>query len=935
MGRPVRSKRRVWRSDRALSVCSGSRRTISSAPCTPQHMFPFKRKAIPPNIVFSTSPARLPRRLRMRPASFSSKAMVCLQDQRGDCAAALTHPPRLPPHEVHQDELPQRHRVREIGLPAADGRDLLHEFHETPVARQHERVDHDPRAPAQRHLAIGGLEDLGIEAHRVHVDPAVGQRERRRLAVGDHDDLAHVLALRQQHAARQLEPFGGVRVVRPHLGAGQLGERDLLGGVVEQHHAQRIARELRADEVGEGERHFLGRREAVLAVQDHGVRAVEHEHRGRGRAVLGLVHHEVVVLEVDRHPQALALQRVRERGVHVEVERVTVLVGLADRLGLDAGGEVLGLVRPEARLADAAQEVLQGAVAEEIDALFGEVELHLLSRLFGHPARTEHRLLAGGHLGRLGHVQVALVDQLLNDLVEQLPQLALEIGVARRVAGRFAAQHLEHFGRQLARVHERLEDRLPQSVERAVGFFLAELAPERMRVRASGEARLEEEVGELIEQGLEVHGVGQLGEVAAVRRVFHRAPYPKYRAAASFPAMDGALSHRNFRLFFFGQGISLIGTWIQAVALGWLVLEITNSPFAVGLTQALRSLGVLLFTLYAGVVVDRVDKRRLIVWTQALQMLEALALAALVWTGRVTTSQVLVLALLFGIVNAFDIPGRQAFIAELVGKEDLMNAIALNSSKFNAARIVGPAVAGVLIGVAGVGMCFFLNGVSYVAVIAGLLAMRLLPFVKRPMPLSAWEGVRQAVAFIRGDTRVWVLVVLVAVFSVFGFPFIVLMPVVARDVLHTDARGYGLLMAAVGVGAMLGALGLALRGARVRKGTVLLQGGAAFGVLLVLFAAVRSVGVARALLALAGCAMIVTTALANTMLQTLVPDELRGRVMAFYAFVFVGMAPLGAFQAGLVAEHTGAPHAIALGGAGCLIAVLLAAWRVPALRRTA
>ena len=397
----------------------------------------------------------------------------------------------------------------------------------------------------------------------------------------------------------------------------------------------------------------------------------------------------------------------------------------------------------------------------------------------------------------------------------------------------------------------------------------------------------------------------------------------------------GALSHRNFRLFLVGQGISLIGTWMQSVALGWLVLDITNSPFAVGLTQALRSLGVLLFTLYAGVVVDRVDKRRLIVWTQALQMLEALALAMLVWTGRVTTWQVMVLAVFFGVVNAFDIPARQAFIVELVGKEDLMNAIALNSSMFNAARIVGPAVAGVLIGVAGVGMCFFLNGVSYVAVIACLFAMRLPPFVTRPMPSSAWEGVRQAVAFIRGDARVWALVALVAVFSVLGFPFIVLMPVIARDVLHTDARGYGLLMAAVGIGAMLGALGLAVQGPRVRKGVVLLSGGAAFGLLLVLFAAVRTIGVALALQALAGCAMIVTTALANTMLQTLVPDELRGRVMAFYAFVFVGMAPLGAFQAGLIAEHTGAPIAIALGGAGCLIAVGLAAWQVPTLRRTA
>jgi predicted MFS family arabinose efflux permease len=178
-------------------------------------------------------------------------------------------------------------------------------------------------------------------------------------------------------------------------------------------------------------------------------------------------------------------------------------------------------------------------------------------------------------------------------------------------------------------------------------------------------------------------------------------------------------------------------------------------------------------------------------------------------------------------------------------------------------------------------------------------------------------------------------VVLVAVFSVLGFPFLVLMPVVARDVLHTDARGYGLLMAAVGVGAMLGALGLAVAGRRVHKGRALLAGGAAFGALLALFAAARSVAGALALLALAGCAMIVTTALANTMLQTLVPDALRGRVMAFYAFVFVGMAPLGAFQAGLVAEHTGAPVAIALGGAGCLIAAGLAAWRVPALRRTA
>ena len=398
--------------------------------------------------------------------------------------------------------------------------------------------------------------------------------------------------------------------------------------------------------------------------------------------------------------------------------------------------------------------------------------------------------------------------------------------------------------------------------------------------------------------------------------------------------MTGALTHRNFRLFFFGNGISLIGTWMQSVALGWLVLELTNSAFAVGLNQALRSLGVLLFTLYAGTVVDRVDKRRLIVWTQVLQMVEALALALLVWTRTATTGQVMALAVLFGIVNAFDIPGRQAFIVELVGKDSLMNAIALNSAMFNATRIVGPAVAGVIIGVSGVGMCFFLNGVSYLAVIAGLLAMRLPPFVPRVVRHSAREGFRQAVAFIRSDARVSALVVLVAVFSVLGFPVLVLMPVVARDVIHTDARGYGLLMAAVGVGAMLGALALALAGHRVRKGAALLEGGAAFGVLLAGFAAARSLGVALLLLGLAGCAMIVTTALANTMLQAIVPDELRGRVMACYAFVFVGMAPPGAFLAGVVAEHRGAPTAIALGGIGCLIAMAVAAWQAPALRKT-
>ena len=395
----------------------------------------------------------------------------------------------------------------------------------------------------------------------------------------------------------------------------------------------------------------------------------------------------------------------------------------------------------------------------------------------------------------------------------------------------------------------------------------------------------------------------------------------------------GALAHRNFRLFFLGQGVSLIGTWMQNIAQGWLVLELTNSPFYVGLVSALGSLGVLLLTIYGGIVADRTDKHRLVVLTQSLSMLPALGLAALVWTKTVTAWHVAALAGLLGVVNAFDVPARQALIVELVGKEDLMSAIALNSSAFNAARVIGPAVAGAVIGALGVGICFFLNGVSYLAVIAGLLAMRLPRYERRPGGASAWAGLREVVAFIRSDRRVSTLVVLTALLSMFGFPFLPLMPVFARDVLHVGAGGYGVLMAAVGVGAMLGALAIAIRSRRIAKGRTLLIGGTAFGLLVAAFSASHWFPVSVGVLAVAGCAMIVNNALTNTLLQTLVPDQLRGRVMGFYSFVFVGLAPLGAFQAGVFAERFGAPWAVGTGAAVCAIAMAVAAWRVPELRR--
>ena len=371
----------------------------------------------------------------------------------------------------------------------------------------------------------------------------------------------------------------------------------------------------------------------------------------------------------------------------------------------------------------------------------------------------------------------------------------------------------------------------------------------------------------------------------------------------------GALAHRNFRLFFIGQGISLVGTWMQNVGEGWLILTLTNSPFYVGLTAALSSVGVLLFSLYAGVIADRTDKRRVIILMQVAFMLEAFTVSILVWTGVIAVWQVLVLATILGIASAFDIPMRQSFIVEMVGKDDLMNAIALNSSLFNAARVIGPAIAGVLIGTKGIAFCYFVNGLSYIAVIAGLLMMRLPPYSRPAKATSSWSGFREVLAYLKNDRKMRTLMLLTAIFSVFGFPYTTLF----RSV--------------------IGALAIALTSGHIkRRGRLMLVGGAAFGVMLMLFAASRVLWLAMPLLALTGCAMIINNSLGNTLLQTSAPDHLRGRVMGFYSFVFVGMAPFGAFLFGVVAEHVGVPTTLAAGGAIVMLAVMIVGWLVPEIR---
>ena len=388
-----------------------------------------------------------------------------------------------------------------------------------------------------------------------------------------------------------------------------------------------------------------------------------------------------------------------------------------------------------------------------------------------------------------------------------------------------------------------------------------------------------------------------------------------------------ALRHRNFRLFLFGQFVSQCGTWMQSVARGWLVLQLTNSAFAVGLVTTLGSLPILLFTLYGGVVAERENKHRLVVILQALMLLEALALGILTQLNIITVHWVMGLAVFYGLLAAFEVPTRQALISEIVGHEDLMNAIALNSSAFNVARMVGPAIAGVLIATVGMAACFFANAASYLAVVTGLLMMRMGPrAVAAAAP--ALEAMREGFQYVFGNRWPRALVTIIATFAVFGYSFMIMMPVFARDVLHLDAGGYGAIISAIGVGAALAAIFMAALGGRVRRGQLVLGSSMLFGLLLAGAALARGFWSAIVLFSVVGCLMTLNSIAANTTLQLEAPDRLRGRVMGFYSFVVLGMAPLGSLQAGWVAEHLGVRTSLALGGGICFVVAAGVGWAV-------
>jgi MFS family permease len=387
-----------------------------------------------------------------------------------------------------------------------------------------------------------------------------------------------------------------------------------------------------------------------------------------------------------------------------------------------------------------------------------------------------------------------------------------------------------------------------------------------------------------------------------------------------------ATRHRDFRLFLIGQFVSLCGTWIQTVAQGWLVLQLTNSAFAVGLVTALGSLPILLLTLYGGVLADRVNKRRFVLLLQSLMVIDGLLLGILTLLDLVTVHWIIGLAIFYGTLSAFEVPTRQSLIADIVPRKDLLNAIALGSSAFNVARVIGPALAGLLISTVGLAACFLVNAASFLAVIASLLVMRI---DTRPAPSTVphGEALREGVRYILGNPWPRAILTIVATFAIFGFSFVTMMPVFARDVLHVDAGGYGAMVSSVGLGAAVAALFMAAAGGRVPQPLLVLGSAVSFGLVLTAAALAPGFWSAASLFTLAGSLMAFSGIAANNMLQSEAPDYLRGRVMGFYAFTVLGMAPFGSFQAGWVAEHFGVRAAIGLGGTVCFVVAAIVAWR--------
>jgi MFS family permease len=410
------------------------------------------------------------------------------------------------------------------------------------------------------------------------------------------------------------------------------------------------------------------------------------------------------------------------------------------------------------------------------------------------------------------------------------------------------------------------------------------------------------------------------------------------KSASSFESMIRALRHRNFRLFFFGQGTSMIGTWMTRVATGWLVFRLAGpeSAFLLGVVGFVGQVPSFFLTPFSGVLVDRWNKHHVLVVTQILSLIQSALLAVVAFRGEAgmtTISIVIVLSLFQGMINAFDMPARQSFLVEMVAhKADLANAIALNSSLVNAARLIGPSLAGVLIALAGEGWCFLVDAISYVAVVLALLAMRLPRRTETRTPAPIWLGLKEGFRYVFGFAPIRTILLLLALISFMGMPYTVLLPIFAQDILFGGPYALGFLSAASGVGALIGALALASRQTVIGLGRQIIISTLLFGVGLIGFAFSTNLWLSMGLMVVTGYGMMVQMAASNTILQTIVEEDKRGRVMSYYGMAFLGMTPFGSLFAGLLAGLIGPEKTVMIGGIACLAGGIFFALRLPYLR---
>ncbi|HKN65991.1 MAG TPA: MFS transporter [Gemmatimonadaceae bacterium] len=399
------------------------------------------------------------------------------------------------------------------------------------------------------------------------------------------------------------------------------------------------------------------------------------------------------------------------------------------------------------------------------------------------------------------------------------------------------------------------------------------------------------------------------------------------------PRLLRALRHKNYRLFFGGQSVSLIGTWITRVATSWLVYRLTGSALLLGVVGFCGQIPTLLLSPVAGVLVDRHDRHRILVITQVLSALQSLALALLALPGIITVGEILFLQVVQGVINAFDTPARQSFIVDMIeDRSDLPNAIALNSSMVNGSRIIGPSIGGIIIAAVGEGWCFMIDAISYVAVIASLIAMHVAKKPPREQNTRVVEELRAGFLYVTRSVPMRSALLLLALVATMGMPYTVLMPAIASGVLHGGAHTLGFLMTASGLGALAGALYLASRNSVLGLGRAMVVATIAFGAGLVAFSLSHVTWLSLLLLPIVGGGMMVETASTNTILQTIVEERMRGRVMSFYTMAFLGTAPLGSLLAGVAADRIGAPRTIFLGGLACVAAGIWFAVRLPVIR---